>query len=103
MAHSKGRIEEGQLGEREEDMAHSKVRIEGQLGQRETVAIYLTVVTDQNLRKTLTKYRLSEHSLAIEKGRHRKTWLPVEERLCNYCTTAEPETELHFLTRCKKI
>ena len=28
----------------------------------------------------MTKYRLSEHSLAIEKGRHRwKTWLPVEE------------------------
>jgi hypothetical protein len=49
----------------------------------------------------MTKYRL-KHSLAIEKGRHRKTWLPVEERLCNHCTTAEPETELPFLTKCKK-
>ena len=60
----------------------------------------LTMVTDQNLRKTLTKYRLSEHSLAIEKVRHRKTGLPVEERLCNHCTTAEPEQ--HFLAKCKK-
>jgi hypothetical protein len=50
----------------------------------------------------LTKYRLSEHSLAIEKARHRKTWLPVEERLCNHGTTAEPETVLHFLTKCQK-
>ena len=66
------------------------------LNQQNTVASYLTMVTDQNLRKTLSKYRLSEHSLAIEKGRHRKTWLPVEERLCNHCTTAEHEMELHF-------
>ena len=72
------------------------------LHQQYTVAKYLTMGSDQNLSKTLTKYRLSEHSLAIEKGRHRKTWLPVEERLCNHCTTTEPETELHFLTKCKK-
>ena len=72
------------------------------LNRQYTMANYLTMVTDQNLRKTLTKYRLSEHSLAIEKGRYRKTWLPVEERLCNHITTAEPETELHFLTKCKK-
>ena len=64
------------------------------LNRQYTVANYLTMVTDQNLRKTLTKYRLSEHSLVIEKGRHRKAWLPVEERLCNHRTTAEPETEL---------
>jgi hypothetical protein len=33
----------------------------------------------------LTKYRLSEQSLAIEKGRHRKTWHPVEERFeCHF-------------------
>ena len=67
--------------------------------KKNTVTNYLTMITDQNLTKTLTEYRLSEHSLAIEKGRHRKTWLPVEERLCNHCTTAESETELHFLTK----
>jgi hypothetical protein len=49
------------------------------------------------VRKTLAKYRLSEHSLAIEKGRHRTTRLPVEERLCNHCTTAEPVTEREAL------
>ena len=27
-------------------------------------------------------YRLSDHSLAIETGRHKKTWLPKEEAVC---------------------
>lgn len=60
------------------------------------------MVTDQQLKRTLTKYRLSEHSLAIEKGRHRNTWFPAEQRLCCHCTLSEPETELHFLTKCEK-
>ena len=32
-----------------------------------TVAEYLTTVIDPNIRNVLTMYRLSEHSLAIEK------------------------------------
>ena len=44
------------------------------LNREYTVAEYLTTVTDPNLRKALTMYRLSEHSLAIEKGHHRQTW-----------------------------
>ena len=45
-------------------------------------------------------YRLSEHSLAIEKGRRRQTWLSREDRLCAHWTQNEVETELHFLTSC---
>jgi hypothetical protein len=45
-------------------------------------------------------YRLSEHSLAIEKGRRRQTWLSREDRLCAHCPQNEVETELHFLTSC---
>ena len=37
------------------------------LNRENRVAEYLTTVTDPNLRKALTMYRLSEHSLAIEK------------------------------------
>ena len=36
---------------------------------------------------------------AVQPLHNSRTWLPVEERLCNHCTTAEPETELHFLTK----
>ena len=49
------------------------------LNREHTVAEYLATVTDPNLRKALTTYRLSEHSLAIEKGRHRQTWLSRED------------------------
>jgi pectin methylesterase-like acyl-CoA thioesterase len=59
------------------------------------VAEYLTTVTDPNLRKVLTMYRLSEHCLAIEKGRRRQTWLSREDRLCAHCPQNEVETELH--------
>ena len=59
-----------------------------------TVAEYLTTVTDPNLRK----YRLSEHGLAIERGRHRQTWLSREDRLCAYCPQNEVETKLLLLS-----
>ena len=65
------------------------------------MAEYLTTVTEPNLRKALTMYRLSEHSHAIEKGRRRQTWLSREDRLCAHCPKNEVETELHFLTSCK--
>jgi hypothetical protein len=42
-----------------------------------------------------TMYRVSEHSLAIEKE------LSREERLCAHCPQNEMETELHFLTSCQ--
>ena len=68
------------------------------LNREYTVAECLTTVTDPNLRKALTMYRLSEHSLAIEKGRRRQTWLSRENRLCAHSPQNEVETELHFLT-----
>ena len=46
-------------------------------------------------------YRLSEHSLAIEEGLHRQTWLSREDRLRAHCTQNEVETELHFLSTCQ--
>ena len=55
------------------------------LNRQYTVAPYLTTVTDVRHKVMLTKYRLSAHSLAIETGRHRKTWLPKEERLSQQC------------------
>ena len=49
----------------------------------------------------LIMYRLSEHSLAIEKGRRRQTWLSRGDRLCAHCSQNEVETERHFLTSCQ--
>ncbi len=72
------------------------------LNREYTAAIYLSTVSDVRLRKTLTMYRLSEHSLAVETGRRRQTWLSREDRLCSQCMLGVTETELHFLTECTK-
>jgi hypothetical protein len=53
-------------------------------------------------RQILTKYRLSDHNLAVETGRHRKTWLRREHRMCDHCQAEKVETEEHFLLHCKK-
>ena len=49
-------------------------------------------------RKTITKLRCSDHSLEIEKGRHRN--LPRSERVCKVCDKNEIEDEEHFLLKC---
>ncbi len=67
-----------------------------------SMAEYLYTVSDKKLKSTLTRYRLSGHKLMIETGRHRKTWLPPEQRLCSHCDLNQLETELHFLTECSK-
>ena len=38
-----------------------------------TYAEYLITVNDPKLKKALTRYRLGDHSLAIERGCHRQT------------------------------
>ena len=47
-------------------------------------------------------YRLSDHNLEIEKGRHKKHWRPREERICNQCSSGQIETEQHFLSSCNR-
>ncbi len=59
-------------------------------------------MSDKKPRSTLTRYRLSGHKLMIETGRHRKTWLPPEQRLCSHCDLNQMETELQFLTEGSK-
>ena len=50
-------------------------------------------------RKIVAKFRCSDHSLEIEKGRHMK--ISRTERLCKLCDTNSVETENHFLFECK--
>ena len=48
----------------------------------------------------LTRFRLSNHVLEIEKGRHCKPKLPVEERICRICNNNTIEDEYHFICVC---
>ena len=44
------------------------------------------------------KFRLSNHKLKIETGRHTKT--PIDERTCDLCDNKDIEDEQHFLIHC---
>ena len=59
---------------------------------------YLSLVTSQKDRISLTKLRLSNHQLMIEKGRHEN--IPKEIRFCPFCKN-QVEDEVHFFIQCK--
>ena len=58
---------------------------------------YLLTITDIKDRIALTKLRLSNHNLSIEKGRHQD--LHLHDRTCPFCPE-QIENELHFLIKC---
>ena len=51
------------------------------------------------IRQSLTKFRLSNNTLNIEKLRHTTPITPKEQRFCPFCPS-EVEDEVHFLIRC---
>ena len=56
-------------------------------------------IKNRKHRVAFSKYRLSDHILNIEKGRHSRPSIPREERKCQFCPT-KVEDEIHFLTEC---
>ena len=60
---------------------------------------YLYSIKDNSHRKSLSRFRLSNHDLLIEKGRHHRPRLERHERKCFICKT-EVEDEKHFLISC---
>ena len=58
---------------------------------------YLAKVTNIADRIAFSKFRLSNHKLMIEKGRHEQ--LPIDMRKCSFCHCVEDER--HFLLDCK--
>ena len=59
---------------------------------------YLDTIHDKQFRIALTKFRLSSHDLAIERGRFEN--IPRDERICRYCNLNMIENEYHFLLVC---
>jgi ubiquitin C-terminal hydrolase len=49
---------------------------------------------NQAERKTLTRFRVSNHNLTIELDRYQK--IPREERLCEICQSGEVEDGYYF-------
>jgi exonuclease III len=61
--------------------------------------IYL-FLTNKKHRQALSQFRMSAHTLEIEKGRWSRK--PIEERLCIFCNVSAIETEQHVLLSCSK-
>ena len=58
---------------------------------------YLTIINSNGNRKILSKFRLSNHNLMIEKGRHQN--INKNLRFCPFCPK-HIEDEFHFLLEC---
>ena len=58
---------------------------------------YLIEIKNTNIRTQLTRFRLSNHNLMIEIGRHKG--LARDQRYCPFCQNLT-ETEIHFLLNC---
>ena len=60
---------------------------------------YLSIINNRNLRVILTKFRLSDHEVNIEKGTYKN--IKKQERLCPCCSLKkQTENETHFLSEC---
>ena len=59
---------------------------------------YLTILPAEN-RKIFTRFRISAHNLAIERGRYTRPPTPVEERTCKHCPQ-QVEDEFHVMMNC---
>ena len=79
----------------------SKLRTYGILKTEIGLEQYLTEITSIKDRTNLTKLRLSNHSLMIEKGRHLGITDP-NLRFCPFCP-GQVEDERHFLLDCKSF
>ena len=60
---------------------------------------YLKYVTNSQVRKSLTQFRISAHDLAIERGRYKN--IDKDKRICKLCSNNDIEDECHFLLNCK--
>ena len=52
------------------------------------------------MRRTLVKLRIGCHNLRVETGRYDK--IPLEERICPFCTGNKIEDKTHLLLDCQR-
>ena len=59
---------------------------------------YVDICRFKSDRSNICKYRISAHSLEIERGRHRN--IPHNNRKCTKCKSDQIEDEVHFFMHC---
>ena len=75
----------------------SKLRTFAKIKTSIGIESYLTKIHNITVRTSMSKFRLSNHRLMIEKSRHNN--LAVHNRKCPFCLT-HIEDETHFLFNC---
>ena len=64
---------------------------------------YLHNHKDINMRKNITKLRISAHDLMIEQGHyHRPKKLEIPQRICTHCSQGAVEDEKHVIMTCPR-
>ena len=61
---------------------------------------YIQCIPIKKYQQAISRFRVSSHRLGIELGRHQKPYLPVEKRLCHFCSSGNVDDEYHFLIHC---
>ena len=79
---------------------NSKLITYSQLKNKIGYEEYLSQIKNMNHRIILTKFRLSNHNLRIETGRHQR--VNKELRFCPFCPN-KVEDEKHFLLECSNL
>ena len=78
---------------------------------------YIHLIRNRNQRSSLTRLRISAHSLATEIGRRSRPVIPFDKRICSFCTPESNclpnqtgstflgyvDSEAHFLTQCPRF
>ena len=79
----------------------SKLRTYSLMKNKPGIESYLNTISNTKYRVALSKFRLSNHELMIEKGRH--TGVIRTQRYCPICPDQAIEDEIHFLVACPTL
>jgi hypothetical protein len=61
---------------------------------------YLNYNLPKSIYTSIARFRLSSHNLNIELGRHKRPYVPAEDRICEKCDLNVVEDEFHCLMIC---
>ena len=92
-----------------DNLDHNKLRVYRQFKASFSREPYIEHVRNRNQRSSLTRLRVSAHSLATELGRRTRPITPYHRRICTNCQTntsntgGSIDTELHFLIFCDRF
>ena len=61
----------------------------------------LDLINNPHHRIAINKFRLGNHKLRVETGRHTIPKTPINLRICSFCHSNEVENGIHFLFSCQ--